>query len=71
MELLTTKQINMKTKEITEAQEHKSIRKKLWIEVYVSYTGASNSVNDDSAHEWADRAVQRFDERFSDLNKNK
>ena len=44
--------------------EHKDIRKKLWIDVYVAYVGAANAIKPDGAKEWADIALQRFDERF-------
>lgn len=51
-------------KDIDYKEEHENIRKQLWMNVYVSYVGAANSMNKDGAAVWADIALQRFDERF-------
>ncbi len=55
----------MNHKEITQSEEHENIRKKLWCDVYVAYVAAPNSVKSDGAYGWADNAVKRFDETFS------
>jgi hypothetical protein len=56
----------MNHKEITQSEQHENIRKKLWSDVYVAYVAASNSIEKDGAHKWADIALKRFDERFNE-----
>jgi len=56
----------MNHKDITQSEEHENIRKKLWIDIYVAYVAAPNSINDDGAYVWADIALKRFDERFTE-----
>lgn len=46
-------------------KDHEQQRKKLWCDVYVAYVGAANSTSPDGAKSWADKAVERFDERFT------
>lgn len=43
---------------------HEQQRKELWCRVYVAYVTASNSTEIDGATAWADKALERFDERF-------
>lgn len=45
-------------------QEHLLARKKLWSDVFVAYTSASNSTSKDGGVTWADFALEAFDERF-------
>ena len=56
----------MKSKDIDYKEEHKNLRKQIWIDVYVAYVGAANATNPDGASTWADIALQRFDERFDE-----
>jgi len=45
-------------------KDHEEQRKKLWCDVYVAYVGAANATSSDGAKSWADKALERFDERF-------
>ena len=45
-------------------QEHLLARKKLWSDVFVAYTSASNSTSKNGGVTWADFALEAFDERF-------
>ena len=45
-------------------KDHEQQRKKLWCDVYVAYVASSNSTACDGARVWADKALERFDERF-------
>jgi hypothetical protein len=45
-------------------KDHEQQRKKLWCDVYVAYVASSNSTACDGAKVWADKALERFDERF-------
>lgn len=46
------------------AKDIESARIDLWCQVYVAYVGAANAVRLDGAVQWADIALERFDERF-------
>lgn len=54
----------MSNKYTTHLEQDKNIRKKLWCDVYVAYVGASNSTDNNGAYKWADKALEKFDERF-------
>ena len=51
-------------------EEHKLTRKKLWIDVFVAYTGSSNSTSKNGGATWADFALKEFDERFKSKDIN-
>jgi hypothetical protein len=51
-------------KDLTIKERHENFRKKLWCDVYVAYVSSDNSIHRDGAKNWADTALQRFDERF-------
>lgn len=51
-------------KNLTEKERHENFRKKLWCKVYLAYALAPNAINVDRGKDWADKALERFDERF-------
>lgn len=50
-------------------KETENTRKQFWIDVYLAYVGAENSIDTDGGAKWADIALERFDERFPSSDK--
>lgn len=58
-------------KDLTQIEIHANFRKELWCRVYVGYVSAANATNKNGAYQWADIALNRFDERFKLSNEHK
>ena len=46
-------------------KDHEQQRRQLWCDVYVAYVSSGNSSDSDGGRRWADKALERFDERFT------
>ena len=47
-------------------REFEKVRMQLWIDMCVNVSAASNCTNSDSGPNWADYALERFDEKFNE-----
>lgn len=47
--------------------EQEKARRELWINTCIAVSGCSNTINSDTPINWADKALEAFDERFKEI----